>query len=833
MFCNYCGAKLSSGENFCGECGNKIEQKLQLKNKLDVEMKWHRVPLLASGIALFVFTMWGLFSRFIGPWLWRRVNWSSFQWWVIETDTGRRLIFSYLPGIRTGWWNNADMSPLASSLVLWLMPLLFFVFLWSLWIFVWRNFENHKSLKATVIMAIGFPVWHLVFDTIIAVWLWFSFESLQGETIQDLFLFEEWILPFGGIHSPIWWWLGFFLIFTTPFASVFFGGVKGSPRRNQSQTITTPNTGIKSKYFMLDKYKTKFIGVLKKSVSLIIVALLIITVGVVSFIFIGSSREDETLPLLADNYQPEEALEQVGADRDDFDYGDLGESAYAEPSLALSNMIAPSKNDLLGTWELLDHLGELSGEFWSFEDFGFLLIYSTNLNLMFHHNLYSFSTRFSTSLGSHGATAIIIGDELNNWTGTGNNILYAVIEPSTGLLHISIEHMGDFKFARSHAPPAPPASSIVWSNSHDVASNRWRVLSSYFFYEVGREIEFFRRPHFNLNPPEFAHMMELIHRLDLRDFWYNEIAAVGFARFVDSPAGTFDFIWSTLGNDMTLLRIDERWREFSLATDRWTLEFYYNSYVNIYQRVAGSMPGIELYGTWLGGHGGEYVFNSNGTGWWSAGFGLPFSFLWESSFNETRGVSSLRMLSVSQPFRTIEFSLVGDIMKKQMTSYWDIENVVLERLNYQQSSQLTEPVATQAANQTLLEFYEETHVTTNSQVLPYAILPYAAIEGGSENILSEVLESVSTLDTMGNFVPGTHHGSATGFLGIVNVTVNINEIGHITNISFTHSDTEMFADMASTVIPAIIDAQSINVTTIAGATATSSAIITAVGNALN
>ena len=107
------------------------------------------------------------------------------------------------------------------------------------------------------------------------------------------------------------------------------------------------------------------------------------------------------------------------------------------------------------------------------------------------------------------------------------------------------------------------------------------------------------------------------------------------------------------------------------------------------------------------------------------------------------------------------------------------------------------------------------------------------VEVVTEDVAQETTGTPLAPPVTGNFTPGTHTGSAQGFLDAVNVTVTVSETGYITNITFTHSDTEMFADMAGAVIPAIIDAQSTNVAAISGATVTADAIIAAVASAVN
>ena len=84
--------------------------------------------------------------------------------------------------------------------------------------------------------------------------------------------------------------------------------------------------------------------------------------------------------------------------------------------------------------------------------------------------------------------------------------------------------------------------------------------------------------------------------------------------------------------------------------------------------------------------------------------------------------------------------------------------------------------------------------------------------------------------------PGTFIGVGSGgWEGDITIAITINDAGTITDIEVTdHNETEIFASQAfANLIPAVINAQSANVDTFAGATATSTAFIAAVHDAIN
>ncbi len=82
--------------------------------------------------------------------------------------------------------------------------------------------------------------------------------------------------------------------------------------------------------------------------------------------------------------------------------------------------------------------------------------------------------------------------------------------------------------------------------------------------------------------------------------------------------------------------------------------------------------------------------------------------------------------------------------------------------------------------------------------------------------------------------PQTLTGTATGFGGDVTATIDIDNTGAITGVTVeTPGETEGIGVTAAPVVAqAIVDAQSVNVDTVSGATMTSNAVIEAVTNAL-
>ena len=94
--------------------------------------------------------------------------------------------------------------------------------------------------------------------------------------------------------------------------------------------------------------------------------------------------------------------------------------------------------------------------------------------------------------------------------------------------------------------------------------------------------------------------------------------------------------------------------------------------------------------------------------------------------------------------------------------------------------------------------------------------------------------SVDTTSAQGNFTDGVYTGSGAGFRGNTNVQVTVENgsISDITVLSY-EDDAEFFDKAQASVIPAILSAQSVDVSTVSGATFSSNGIINAVANALN
>ncbi len=94
--------------------------------------------------------------------------------------------------------------------------------------------------------------------------------------------------------------------------------------------------------------------------------------------------------------------------------------------------------------------------------------------------------------------------------------------------------------------------------------------------------------------------------------------------------------------------------------------------------------------------------------------------------------------------------------------------------------------------------------------------------------------SVGTTSAQGNFTDGVYTGSGAGFRGNTNVQVTV-ENGNISDITVLsyEDDAEFFDKAQASVIPAILSAQSVDVSTVSGATFSSDGIINAVANALN
>lgn len=111
--------------------------------------------------------------------------------------------------------------------------------------------------------------------------------------------------------------------------------------------------------------------------------------------------------------------------------------------------------------------------------------------------------------------------------------------------------------------------------------------------------------------------------------------------------------------------------------------------------------------------------------------------------------------------------------------------------------------------------------------LPTDTEPSVDAESGAEDAaLSDELELSSVAD-------GVYQGAGTGFRGTTNVSVTVKN-GAITDVTVTshEDDDKYFSRAESTVISEILDAQSLDVDTVSGATFSSSSILEAVADAL-
>jgi len=99
--------------------------------------------------------------------------------------------------------------------------------------------------------------------------------------------------------------------------------------------------------------------------------------------------------------------------------------------------------------------------------------------------------------------------------------------------------------------------------------------------------------------------------------------------------------------------------------------------------------------------------------------------------------------------------------------------------------------------------------------------------------LSESLSTVSSANA-GPFTNGTYNGSAAGYHGNTNVSVTV-ENGYIASINVfsTGDDPQFFNQAKASILPAIINAQSVGVDTVSGATFSSNGLIGAVKDALS
>ena len=108
-----------------------------------------------------------------------------------------------------------------------------------------------------------------------------------------------------------------------------------------------------------------------------------------------------------------------------------------------------------------------------------------------------------------------------------------------------------------------------------------------------------------------------------------------------------------------------------------------------------------------------------------------------------------------------------------------------------------------------------------------------AQENPDNNTVEEETESQQSKSSNGSFADGTYTGSGSGFRGTTSVSVTVQN-GSITDITVTsyQDDYPFFSRAESGVISEILASQSINVSTVSGATFSSNSIIEAVANAL-
>lgn len=94
-------------------------------------------------------------------------------------------------------------------------------------------------------------------------------------------------------------------------------------------------------------------------------------------------------------------------------------------------------------------------------------------------------------------------------------------------------------------------------------------------------------------------------------------------------------------------------------------------------------------------------------------------------------------------------------------------------------------------------------------------------------------EKEKTVDIKGTYPDGRWEGRAKGFGGMITVLVTV-EKGTISEIEITSADGEdkAYLSMAEDIIPKIIEAQSVDVDTVSGATFSSTGIRDAVSEAL-
>lgn len=155
------------------------------------------------------------------------------------------------------------------------------------------------------------------------------------------------------------------------------------------------------------------------------------------------------------------------------------------------------------------------------------------------------------------------------------------------------------------------------------------------------------------------------------------------------------------------------------------------------------------------------------------------------------------------------------------------------------SSILNASAGTAAASSVSGDTSSAANSTDNAQtVTPSSGSNSTTASSAEESASSETAQSSAAADTSsaatGTYTDGTYEGSGTGLRGTTTVSVTVSG-GTITSIEIEsyQDDQQYFQRAQSTLISEILSAQSIDVSTISGATFSSNGILEAVADALN
>lgn len=215
-------------------------------------------------------------------------------------------------------------------------------------------------------------------------------------------------------------------------------------------------------------------------------------------------------------------------------------------------------------------------------------------------------------------------------------------------------------------------------------------------------------------------------------------------------------------------------------------------------------------------------------------------------------ISDISVLSYkddSQFFNKAKSTIISEIIAAQDTDVSTVSGAtysskgiiaaVSDALSTAQNSSAVTTTAsqTQAAattqNETTTKTASTTAAAANSTTTA-ATAAAATTAAAKSTTAAAAAAAATTAASASGFTDGTYSGSGTGLRGTTSVTVTVSG-GKITSINIVsyQDDSQYFSRAKSTIISEIIAAQSINVSTVSGATFSSNGIIEAVADALD